>query len=165
MAGDELCVAEGETCMTGECCRPEGCIYRCVLTYSHLCYYIYGLVALFDNIQPSFSSITISTLNIYQLNVYIYYVDLDHLAPLALTCASLSTLKKSQHKTPKVHCYFIAHPAILLGFQIGDQVVKDYPKLLILHVEHLLIQRQLKNLTEAKDLSTQTLGAGNINSI
>ena len=41
--------------MTGDCCRPEGSIHRCVRTHSHLYSYIYGLVALLDNIQLSFS--------------------------------------------------------------------------------------------------------------
>jgi len=57
MAGDD-------SRMTGDCCRPEGSIHRCVRTHSHLYSYIYGLVALLDNIQSSFSSITISTLKI-----------------------------------------------------------------------------------------------------
>jgi len=47
--------------MTGDYCRPEESIHRCVRTHSHLYSYIYGLVALLDNIQSSFSSITIST--------------------------------------------------------------------------------------------------------
>jgi len=41
--------------MTGDCCRPEESIHRCVRTHSHLYSYIYGLVALLDNIQSSFS--------------------------------------------------------------------------------------------------------------
>jgi len=53
MAGDD-------SRMTGGC-GPEGSIHRCVRTHSHLYSYIYGLVALLDNIQSSFSSITIST--------------------------------------------------------------------------------------------------------
>ena len=61
MAGDDSCMAGGESRMTGDCCRPEGSIYRCVRMHSHLYLYIYGLVALLDNIQLSFSSITIST--------------------------------------------------------------------------------------------------------
>jgi len=61
MAGGESRMARGEPRMTGDCCRPEGSIHRCVRTHSHLYSYIYGLVALLDNIQSSFSSITIST--------------------------------------------------------------------------------------------------------
>jgi hypothetical protein len=61
MAGGESRMAGGEPRMTGDCCRPEGSIHRCVRTHSHLYSYIYGLVALLDNIQSSFSSITIST--------------------------------------------------------------------------------------------------------
>jgi len=61
MAGDDSRMAGGESRMTGDCCRPEGSIHRCVGTHSHLYSYIYGLVALLDNIQSSFSSITIST--------------------------------------------------------------------------------------------------------
>jgi len=38
MAGDD-------SRMTGDCCRPEGSIHRCVRTHSHLYSYIYGLVA------------------------------------------------------------------------------------------------------------------------
>jgi len=48
-------MAGGESRMTGDCCRPEGSIHRCVRTHSHLYSYIYGLVALLDNIQSSFS--------------------------------------------------------------------------------------------------------------
>jgi len=59
MAGDDSRMAGGESRMTGDCCRPEGSIHRCVRTRSHLYSYIYGLVALLDNIQSSFSSITI----------------------------------------------------------------------------------------------------------
>ena len=59
MAGGESRMAGGEPRMTGDCCRPEGSIHRCVRTHSHLYSYIYGLVALLDNIQSSFSSITI----------------------------------------------------------------------------------------------------------
>ena len=61
MAGDDSRMAGGESRMTGDCCRPEGSIHRCVRTHSHLYSNIYGLVALLDNIQLSFSSITIST--------------------------------------------------------------------------------------------------------
>jgi len=63
MAGDE-------SRMSGDCCRPEGSIHRCVRTHSHLYSYIYGLVALLDNIQSSFSMITIST---KWKNILIYY--------------------------------------------------------------------------------------------
>jgi len=61
MAGDGSRMAGGESRMTGDCCRTEGSIHRCVRTHSHLYSYIYGLVALLENIQSSFSSITIST--------------------------------------------------------------------------------------------------------
>jgi len=61
MAGDDSRMAGGESRMTGDCCLPEGSIHRCVRTHSHLYSHIYGLVALLDNIQSSFSSITIST--------------------------------------------------------------------------------------------------------
>jgi hypothetical protein len=61
MAGDDSRMAGGESRMTGDCCRPEGSIHTCVRTHSHLYSYIYGLVALLDNKQSSFSSITIST--------------------------------------------------------------------------------------------------------
>ena len=55
VAGDESRMAGGESRMTGDCCRPEVSIHRCVRTHSHLYSYIYGLVALLDNIQSSFS--------------------------------------------------------------------------------------------------------------
>jgi len=61
MARDESRMARDEPRMTGDYCRPEESIHRCVRTHSHLYSYIYGLVALLDNIQSSFSSITIST--------------------------------------------------------------------------------------------------------
>jgi hypothetical protein len=64
MAGDDSRMAGGESRMTGDCCRPQGSIHRCVCTHSHLYSYIYGLVALLDNTQLSFSSITISTYSI-----------------------------------------------------------------------------------------------------
>jgi len=55
MARDESRMARGEPRMTGDYCRPEESIHRCVRTHSHLYSYIYGLVALLDNIQSSFS--------------------------------------------------------------------------------------------------------------
>jgi len=55
MAGGEPRMAGGEPRMTGDYCRPEESIHRCVRTYSHLYSYIYGLVALLDNTQSSFS--------------------------------------------------------------------------------------------------------------
>jgi len=55
MAGDEFRIAEGEPRMTGDCCRLERSIHRCVRTHSHLYLYIYGLVALLDNTKSSFS--------------------------------------------------------------------------------------------------------------
>jgi len=61
IAGDDSRMAGGEARITGDYCRPEWSIHRCVRTHSHLYSYIYGLVALLDNIQSSFSSITIST--------------------------------------------------------------------------------------------------------
>jgi len=55
MAGGEPHMTGGEPRMTGDCCRPEESIHRCVRTHSHLYSYIYGLVALLDNIQSTFS--------------------------------------------------------------------------------------------------------------
>jgi len=55
MTGGESHMTGGESRMTGDCCRPEGSIHRCVRTHSHLYSNIYGLVALLDNIQSSFS--------------------------------------------------------------------------------------------------------------
>jgi len=63
MAGDDSRMAGGESRMTGDYCRPEGSIHRCVRTHSHLYSYI-CLVALLDNTQSSFSSITISTVDV-----------------------------------------------------------------------------------------------------
>jgi hypothetical protein len=57
MAGDDSRMAGGESRTTGDCCRPEGSIHRCVCTHSHLYSYIYGLVALLDNIQASLASL------------------------------------------------------------------------------------------------------------
>jgi hypothetical protein len=59
MARDESRMARDESHMAGNYCRPDKSIHRCVRTHSHLYSYIYGLVALLDNIQSSFSSITI----------------------------------------------------------------------------------------------------------
>jgi len=65
MAGGESRMDGGEPRMTGDCCRPEGSIHRCVRTHSHLYSYIYGLVALLDNIQSSFSKY-------HYLNIFIF---------------------------------------------------------------------------------------------
>jgi len=62
MARDESRMARNESHMARDYCRPDKFIHRCVRTHSHLYSYISGLVALLDNIQSSFSSITISTL-------------------------------------------------------------------------------------------------------
>jgi hypothetical protein len=59
VARDESRMARDEPRMTGDYCRPEESIHRCVRTHSHLYSYIYGLVALLDYIQSSFSIITI----------------------------------------------------------------------------------------------------------
>jgi len=59
MARDESRMARDESRMAGDYCRPDKSIHRCVRTHSHMYSYIYGLVALLDNIQSSFSSITI----------------------------------------------------------------------------------------------------------
>jgi hypothetical protein len=59
MASDESCMARDKPRMTGDYCRPEASIHRCVRTYSHLYSYIYDLVALLDYIQSGFPSITI----------------------------------------------------------------------------------------------------------
>jgi hypothetical protein len=55
VARDESRMAGGEPRMTGDYCLPEESILGCVRTHSHLYSYIYGLVALLDNIQLSFS--------------------------------------------------------------------------------------------------------------
>jgi hypothetical protein len=41
VARDESRMDGGEPRMTGDCCRPEGSIHRCVRTHSHLYSYIY----------------------------------------------------------------------------------------------------------------------------
>jgi len=61
MARDESRMTRDKSRMNRDYCRPEESIHRCVRTQSHLYSYIYGLVALLDYIQSSFSSITIST--------------------------------------------------------------------------------------------------------
>jgi len=61
MARDESRMARDESRMTGDYCRPDKSTHRCVRTHSHLYSYLYGLVALLDNMQSSFSSMTIST--------------------------------------------------------------------------------------------------------
>jgi len=61
VARDESRMARDKPRMTGDYCRPEESIPRCVRTHSHLYSYIYGLVALLDYIQSSFSIITIWT--------------------------------------------------------------------------------------------------------
>jgi len=65
MAGDDSRMAGGESRMTGDCCRADGIqpdLYIDMYARIYTCMpYIYGLVALLDNSQSSFSSITIST--------------------------------------------------------------------------------------------------------
>jgi hypothetical protein len=41
VAGDDSRMAEGESRMSGDCCRPEGSIHRCVRMHSHLYSHIY----------------------------------------------------------------------------------------------------------------------------
>jgi hypothetical protein len=64
MAGDDSRMAGGESRMTGDCCRADSIqpdLYIDAYARIHTCMpYIYGLVALLDNLQSSFSSITIS---------------------------------------------------------------------------------------------------------
>jgi hypothetical protein len=59
MARDVSRTATDEPGMTGDNCRLEESIHRYVCKHSHLDSYIYGLVALLDYTQSSFSSITI----------------------------------------------------------------------------------------------------------
>ena len=59
MARDESRMARDEPCMTGDYCRPDESIHRCIRTHSHLYLYIYGPVALLDYVQSNFCSITI----------------------------------------------------------------------------------------------------------
>jgi hypothetical protein len=58
-ARDQSQMARDESRMGGDYCWPDKSIHRYICTHSHLYSYIYGLVALLDNIQSSFSSITI----------------------------------------------------------------------------------------------------------
>ena len=64
MAGDDYRMAGGESRMTGDCSRADGIqpdLYIDAYARIHTCVpYIYGLVALLDSLQSSFSSITIS---------------------------------------------------------------------------------------------------------
>jgi len=41
MAGDDSRMAGGESRITGDCCRPERSIHRCIRTHSHLYSHIY----------------------------------------------------------------------------------------------------------------------------
>jgi len=41
VARDDSRMARGESRMTGDFCRPEGSIHRCVRTHSHLYSHIY----------------------------------------------------------------------------------------------------------------------------
>jgi hypothetical protein len=61
VARDESHKSGDESRMARDYYRPDKSIRRCVCTHSLLYFYIYGPVALFDNIQSRFSSITIST--------------------------------------------------------------------------------------------------------
>jgi hypothetical protein len=62
VAGDDSRMAGGKSRMTGDCCRREGSIHDAyALIHTCTLIYIYGLMALLDNIQSNFSSITIST--------------------------------------------------------------------------------------------------------
>jgi hypothetical protein len=58
---DESRMARDEPRMTVDCRQPEEYIHRCVHMHSHVYSYLYGLVALLDYIQLSFSNITIGT--------------------------------------------------------------------------------------------------------
>jgi len=56
-------MAGGESCMTGDCCRAGGILpdlYVDMYVRIYTCMpHIYGLVALTDNSQSNFSSITV----------------------------------------------------------------------------------------------------------
>jgi hypothetical protein len=55
-------------------------------------------------------------------------------------------------------CYFTVTQWILLRLQIGDQKLKEHPKLHILHIEHFVIQSELKQIIRAQVLSSQKWG-------
>jgi hypothetical protein len=64
MAGDVSRMAGGESHMAGDSCRADGIqpsLYIDAYARIHTCMTIYGLAAYLDNIQSSFSIITIST--------------------------------------------------------------------------------------------------------
>jgi len=64
IAGDDSCMAGGESHITGDWCRADGIqpnLYIDAYTRIHTCMpSIFGLVALLDCLQSSLSSITIS---------------------------------------------------------------------------------------------------------
>jgi hypothetical protein len=131
-------MARDEPRMTGDYCRPEESIHRCVRTHSHLYSYIYGLVALLDYIQSSFSSITISTgyepgarYNLYyEYSIYILRSraskTLNHPRPsLFVTVATAAhKLTKSQHHHHRHHLLHISTTSTFTMFT--ETFTNDY---------------------------------------
>jgi len=130
MAGDE-------SRMTGDSCRPEESIHRCVHMHSHLYSYIYGLVALLDDIQSSFSSITISTgyepgarYNLYY--AYSIYISrsraskktLNHPRPSLFVTVATPAHKhtKTQHHH---HRHHLLHTATTSSFTMFTETFKN----------------------------------------
>jgi len=136
VAGDDSCMAGGESRMTGDCSRPEGSIHRCERMHSHLYSYIYGLVALLDNIQSSFSSITISTGYepgarydlYYEYSIYILQPraskTLNHPRPSLFV-----TVATAVHKHPKTqhhhHRHHLPHSATMSTFKMFTESFKN----------------------------------------
>jgi len=128
--------AGDESRMTGDCCRPEGSILRCVCTHSPLYSYIYGLVALLDNIQSSFSSITISTGYEPGADYHLYYEcsiyisrsraskTLNHPLPSLFVTVATAAHKhtKTQHHH---HCHHLHHTATTSAFTMFTETFKN----------------------------------------
>ena len=108
LARDGYHMARDEPCMNGDYCWPKECINGCVRTHSHLYSGIYGLVALLDYIQSSFSNIAIGTgyvpsahYTIYSKRLYLYLMIKSLKNPYPLP--TIPAHQPQHHNHPSLH--------------------------------------------------------------
>jgi len=89
-----------------------------------------------------------------QYDIYIKGRVLDATSPPVLLIVIWWIFLELLWKTPRFLDYFTVTQWIMIGSQNGQQEVKVYPKLHLLHIYHIVVQSELKYLFEAKVLSS-----------
>ena len=93
-----------------------------------------------------------------QYDIYAKDAVLDGLSPPILQFAIRSLFIELLSNNAENLASVEATQRIVIGSQIGDQVVKEHLKLDLLRIYHIVIRSKLKNLIGAKDLSLRKCG-------